>query len=205
MAQKMDLRKEYRHLYNPSVKEPAIVEVPDFDFLMIDGHGDPNRSLEYQQAVEGLFSLAYTIKFEVKRSMGVDYGVMPLEGLWWVEDMANFSIDHKDDWDWTMMILQPEMVSADLVAKCQAQALKKKNNPALDKIRYQRYSEGTSVQLMHIGPYAEEGSNIARMHAFAKTQGYRLHGKHHEIYLGDVRKTAPEKLKTVLRQPVRQS
>lgn len=205
MAQILDLRKEYRHFYNPSSRAPEIVEVPTFDFLMIDGHGDPNLSAEYQQAVEALYSLAYTIKFEVKRSHGIDFTVMALEGLWWAEDMTQFSTQRKQDWDWTMMIMQPDLVSAELVASCQAQALKKKKKPAIEKIRFERYEEGTAVQLLHIGPYAEEGPNIARMHAFAQEQGYALHGKHHEIYLGDPRRSAPEKLKTVLRQPLRRS
>jgi hypothetical protein len=181
----------------------VIVTVPKLNFLMIDGHGDPNTSQEYKASIEALFSLAYAIKFEVKKKFGIDYGVMPLEGLWWVEDMTKFSVDDKSSWDWTMMMMQPEYVTPDLVEAMRVQVRKKKNLVLLSDIRFEPYVEGVSVQLMHIGPFSAEGPNIARMHAFAKEEGYELAGKHHEIYLNDFRKTVPERLKTVLRQPIR--
>jgi hypothetical protein len=200
---KIDLKKTYKNLYNPPAKEPVIVDVPAFNFLMIDGHGDPNTSLDYQDAITALFGLSYALKFAVRKAQGIDYAVMPLEGLWWVPEMSSFSVADKSAWDWTAMILQPEYVTPALVEQMRAETAKKKDLPALSKCRFEAYAEGTSVQLMHIGPYAAEGPNIARMHAFALAQGYQLAGKHHEIYLNDFRKTAPERLTTVVRQPVR--
>lgn len=207
MTDPMDLSKEYKHLYKPSTKEPGIVEVPAFNFLMIDGHGNPNTSPEYVAALEALYSLAYTLKFAIKKSTGVDFKVMPLEGLWWVKggqnDQAEFVKQEKDSWFWTMMIHQPPVVTPEWVETARQQALAKKGAPIrIPEIRFENYHEGLSVQLMHIGPYSEEGPNIARIHAFALSQGYRLEGKHHEIYLGDPRRAAPEKLQTVVRQPI---
>nr|HMN63224.1 GyrI-like domain-containing protein [Anaerolinea sp.] len=187
----------------PSVKDPVIVTVPSFNFLMLDGKGDPNHSPAYQAVVEALYQFSYTLKFAIKKAGGVDYKVMPLEGLWWAEDMSDFIAGRRDDWLWTMLILQPEPVTPDWVEKTRVQLLAKKDSsPLCEKVRFETYDEGLSVQLMHIGPYAAEGPNIARMHAFANEQGCRLRGKHHEIYLSDPRRAAPEKMKTVLRQPV---
>jgi hypothetical protein len=202
MAEKIDLLKQMKPLYSPG-KDPVVVDVPEMNFLMIDGHGDPNSSPEYQAALEGLFSLAYTLKFAYKKAEGVDYGVMPAEGLWWVEDMRLFTSHDKSNWDWTMMIAQPDFISAEWVERARSAAVKKKDLPALSKIRFEAYSEGLSMQLMHIGPFAAEGPNIARIHACIEQQGYELHGKHHEIYLSDFRKATPEKLRTVIRQPMR--
>jgi hypothetical protein len=202
VPEKIDLLKVWKHLYAPT-KDPAVVEVPPINYLMIDGHGDPNRAPEYQAAVEALFSLAYTLKFAIKKAEGIDYGVMPLQGLWWVDDMRLFSVDDKSSWDWTMMIAQPEWVTPQWVERSRAEAMKKKKLPALDKIRFESYLEGQCAQMLHIGPYADEGPNIARLHDFIVQQGRQLSGKHHEIYLSDVRRTAPEKLKTILRQPVK--
>lgn len=199
---KLDMKKEWKHLYSPSTKEPAIIEVPTFNFLMIDGTGDPNTAQEYKDAVSALYSLAYAIKFAVKKAQGIDFAVMPLQGLWWVEDMRLFSTTPKDDWSWTMMILQPDLVTAALVEEQRAVARQKKDLPAIDALRFEPYHEGTCVQLMHLGPYADEGPNIARMHQYAFEQGYQLDGKHHEIYLSDPSRTAPERLKTILRQPI---
>jgi hypothetical protein len=131
-----------------------------------------------------------------------DYVVPPLEGLWWVEDMDQFSMDDKDSWSWTMMIMQPPWVTPDLVDEARAEASRKKDSPALSRLRLAPYHEGLSVQILYLGPYDEEGPTIARMHAFADEQGYDLRGKHHEIYLSDPRRTAPERLKTVIRQPI---
>jgi hypothetical protein len=199
---KIDLRKELRHLYQPSARQFEVVDVPAMNFLMLDGHGDPNRNPAYQEAVNALYTLAYSIKFALK-PQGVEYTVPPLEGLWWMENMDEFSLAAKDRWDWTMMIMQPESVTSDLVEQARTQAMRKKGSPMLAGIRFGAYHEGLSVQIMYIGAYADEGPTIARMHAFIKENGYEPAGKHHEIYLGDPRKTAPEKLKTVLRQPIR--
>jgi hypothetical protein len=203
MVEKLDLRKTYKKLYTPGNKEPEIVDVPEFQFLMIDGKGNPNTSVEYQDKLMALYQLAYTMKFIFKKSEGVDYSVMPLEGLWWAKDMQAFTLSQKDDWLWTMMIMLPDFITpAHVEESCHA-VLKKKESPFIHQVRLEKFHEGLSVQLMHIGPYSAEGSNIARMHAFAAEKGYRLRDKHHEIYLSDPRRTAPEKLRTVIRQPIR--
>lgn len=197
----IDIRKDLKSLYSPSHKEFSIVEAPPLNFLMIDGHGDPNHAPQYQQAVEALYALAYPIKFALKKQ-GYDYVVPPLEGLWWMENMAEFSLERKADWDWTMMIMQPEPVTAPLVGRVRSEVMAKKNMEALARVRLEEYAEGLAVQILYYGAYADEGPTIARLHAFAREQGYVLRGKHHEIYLGDPRRTAPEKLKTIIRQPV---
>ncbi len=202
--QKIDFKKEWKHLYKPSPKKIDIVDVPKMNFLMTDGRGDPNTSQEFQEAVEALFGVSYTAKFMVKKSeTAVDYAVMPLEGLWWADDMAEFSIERKADWRWTAMIMQPEYVTQDLLQAAMAQVKKKKNPSALSKLRFDTYHEGQAAQIMHIGPFAEEGPTIEKIHQFIFDNGYELSGKHHEIYLSDFRRTAPEKLKTVIRQPCR--
>jgi len=200
----MDWKKDLKTLYFPPA-QPVLVEVPPMNFLMLDGHGDPNGSVQYQQVVEALFSLAYGIKFGIKKADGVDFAVYPPEGLWWVEDMALFSIEDKSSWDWTMMIAQPECVTAEWVEQARKEALKKKGLPLLEQVRFECYAEGQAAQIMHTGPYAIEGPTVARLHAFIDSQGLVKTGKHHEIYLSDVRRTAPDKLKTVIRQPAQGS
>ncbi len=201
-ATKVDFKREYRDLYKAG-REPALVDVPELAFLMVDGHGDPNTAAEYTQAIEALYTVSYTLKFTIKRSPGgFDYGVMPLEGLWWVEDMTRFDVSEKSDWDWTAMIMQPDEVMQDLLEEALASATAKKSLPAAAKLRLERWQEGPSAQIMHVGPYSAEGPTIERLHAFIAESGRGLRGKHHEIYLGDPRRTAPEKLKTVIRQPV---
>jgi len=199
---KIDLKKEWNELYRPSAKQVSIVDVPPFNYLMIDGRGDPNIAQEYKEAVETLYAVAYTLKFMLKKGeIGQDYVVMPLQGLWWVESMVDFSVEKKGEWQWTMMILQPQPVTAAMVEEALAQAAKKKNPPALDKVRLEILHEGPSAQIMHIGPYADEAPNIAKIHQFITAEGAHLRGKHHEIYLSDPRRAAPEKLKTIIRQP----
>jgi hypothetical protein len=200
---KVDLRRDLKHLYNPSTKAVALVDVPPMNFLMLDGSGDPNTSPDYVAAIEALFTLSYALKFRVKQSPdGVDYAVMPLEGLWWVDDPSQFSMRDKGAWQWTAMIMQPPYVTAALVAEMVAETQKRKGLAALEKIRFAEYPEGLTAQIMHIGPYAAEEPTIARLHGFIAENGYTPRGKHHEIYLKDGRRTAPEKLQTVVRQPV---
>jgi hypothetical protein len=199
---KIDFKKELKHLYSSSAKEVVAVDVPAMNFLMVDGEGDPNTAQQYREAVEALFSVAYTIKFMVKKEAGVDYGVMPLEGLWWVDDMAKFSTERKDEWKWTSMIMQPKYVTAKHVNTAIEAVHKKRTLPALSKLRFENFHEGAAAQIMHIGPYSAEGPNIAKIHAFIRNSGHALSGKHHEIYLNDARRAAPEKLKTILRQPM---
>ncbi|MFH2108072.1 MAG: GyrI-like domain-containing protein [Chrysiogenia bacterium] len=199
---KIDLKKELKHLYQPSAKEVVLVEVPAMNFLMVDGEGDPNTSSSYQEAIEALFSVAYAIKFKVKKTLAIDYGVLPLEGLWWADDMAKFSVDDKSAWKWTIMIMQPEFVSEALVCDTIAEVKKKKDLPALALLRFAPFNEGKCAQILHIGPFSAEGPTIARVHAFIASMG-KLSGKHHEIYLSDIRKADPARWKTVIRQPLR--
>lgn len=200
---KLDLKRELAYLYGPSPKEVALIEVPPLNYLMVDGAGDPNTSPEYAQALEALYSLAYTVKFACKKQLATDFVVLPLEGLWWTPDMADFSVERKGAWLWTMMIMQPALVTEELVIAALAEVRRKKPSPALDRLRFEAYHEGLCVQVMHLGRYDAEGPTIARLHAWAAEHGHALAGKHHEIYLGDPRRTEPARLKTVLRQPVR--
>jgi hypothetical protein len=202
---KVDFKKEMKELYNPPSAKISVVDVPPMNFVMVDGVGDPNKSQEYQDAVEALYSISYAIKFMVKKEKAIDYGVMPLEGLWWTDDMTRFTTDNKDIWKWTSMIMQPEYVSEELFNRALEQVKKKKSLPSLAKAKFQSFHEGLSVQTMYIGAFAEEGPTIEKLHNYIRDNGYVFDGltrKHHEIYLSDFRKTAPEKLKTVVRQPV---
>jgi len=200
---KLDLKKELRHLYQPSTKEVTAVDVPPMHYLMIDGKGDPNTAQEYSDAIEALFAVAYTIKFAVKKgALAIDYGVMPLEGLWWAEDMSKFSSEDKSDWLWTAMIVQPPFVSEEMVESAIVEVRKKKNPVALSKLRFEAFDEGHCAQIMHIGPFSEEGPNIEKVHHYIESSGHQRRGKHHEIYLSDIRRTAPEKWKTIIRQPM---
>jgi hypothetical protein len=199
---KIDYRKEYGDWYTAATAKPKLVMLSPLNYLMIDGKGDPNTSVEYQQAVEAIYPVAYGIKFKIKRESGLDYGVLPLQGLWWVPDMDLFSTSSKDDWLWTAMILQPPVVTEELFIETLAEVRKKKKDLAgLTKVRFESYHEGQAAQIMHIGPYADEAPTIQKLHEFILSQGYILQGKHHEIYLGDPRRTAPERLRTIIRQP----
>ncbi len=201
-----DWKKDCKTLYFPPA-HPVLVEVPPMNFLMIDGHGNPNNNPQYALAVEALFSLAYTLKFAIKKTGGVEYAVYPAEGLWWQETLAEFSVEHKENWEWTMMIAQPEVVDSAWVERARAEVMKKKKGEdallaTVARVRLETYAEGLSAQVMHTGPFSAEGPVIAGLHAFIRAQGGANRGKHHEIYLSDFRRTAPEKLKTVIRQPV---
>ena len=202
---KIDFKNEYKNLYNPTSKEVVIVEVPAFNYLMIDGSGNPNTAQAYREAVEALFGVSYTLKFMVKKGkQAVDYGVLPLEGLWWAENLSAFVEGLKDAWKWTAMIMQPgNLVTEALVNEAVEQVKKKKNLPSLAKLRFEEFQEGLSVQIMHLGPFSAEKPTIEKLHDFIKQKGYVSSGKHHEIYLSDPSKTAPEKMKTVLRQPIK--
>jgi hypothetical protein len=201
--EKRDLKKELKHLYQPSAKEVIPVDVPPMNYLMVDGKGDPNTSQEYADAIETLFAVSYAVKFMVKKGpLAMDYGVMPLEGLWWATDMSKFTAKDKSNWKWTMMIMQPSFVSRTLIERAITDVKKKKNLPALSKLRLETFSEGTCAQILHIGPFSEEGPTVDKLHQFIDARGKRS-GKHHEIYLSDIRKTNPAKWKTVIRQPMR--
>lgn len=200
---KIDFKKELKRLYLPPAKEAELVDVSPMNFLMIDGAGDPNRERSYQEAVEALFSVAYAVKFKVKKTLAIDYGLPPLEGLWWADDMAAFLAGDKAKWKWTMMIMQPEFVHAAMVRDTVAEVGKKKALPALARLRLAKFAEGKCAQILHVGPFSTEGPTIARVHAFIASLGGKLAGKHHEIYLSDIRKADPAKWKTVIRQPMK--
>ncbi len=201
--EKVDPKKQLKHLYGASVRTIALVEVPALNFLMIDGEGDPNTTQAFTDAVEALYSVSYTAKFMVKKGpLAIDYGVLPLESLWWTDDMAQFSPNNKGIWKWTVLIMQPQWVTADLVHDARQQAAKKKALPLLPDLRFESFEEGKAAQVLHIGPYADEAPTIERLHQFIADQGLERCGKHHEIYLNDPRRTDPAKLKTIIRQPV---
>lgn len=202
---KVDFKKELKHLYRPSAKDFQLVDVPAMNFLMIDGHGDPNTDQSYSDAVEALYGVAYKLKFASKKETGRDYVVPPLEGLWWAEDMDTFTISRdKSAWDWTMMIMTPDWITQPMFAEAVEVVRKSNALPALEKIRLEPYHEGLSVQILHIGSFDDEGPTIAKLHQeYMPQNGLQENGKHHEIYLSDPRRVAPEKLKTILRQPVK--
>lgn len=198
---KVDLKKELKHLYSASARQVVQVEVPALRFLMIDGEGDPNTSKQYVAAVEALFSVSYTVKFMVKRAeQAVDYAVMPLEGLWWSEDLSSFGTNDRAQWKWTMMILQPDFVSDEWIYRALDNVKRKKQLPELDALRLETFTEGSCCQILHVGPFTEEGPTIARLHDFILERS-SLTGKHHEVYLSDIRRAAPNKWKTIIRQP----
>ena len=200
---KIDLKKELKHLYQPSAKEVSVVDVPTMNYLMVDGVGDPNTAKSFADAVEALFAVSYTAKFKVKKgATAIDYGVMPLEGLWWSDDMSSFTVADKSRWKWTAMIMQPPFITQDLITQAMEEVEEKKNPVALPKLRWESFSEGRCAQIMHIGPFSEEGPTVQKVHSFIDSIGKRV-GKHHEIYLSDIRKADPAKWKTVIRQPLR--
>lgn len=204
---KVDLKKVYRDLYRPSAKEVSLVDVPELQFAMLDGRVEaeesPRESASFQDAVGALYSISYALKFMSKKREvdPVDYSVMALEGLWWV-DSGDFDFNRKEAWNYTLMMLQPNHVTAEMWRDALAEQTRKKPNPLLAELRLQRFREGLSIQMMHVGPYADEPRTLAQMQAFCVANGYAYRGKHHEIYLGDPRRVQTEKLQTILRQPV---
>ncbi|MBI1276614.1 MAG: hypothetical protein GC179_00660 [Anaerolineaceae bacterium] len=200
---KLDLKKTYKDLYNPPSKTVSEVVVPPMNYIMVDGIGDPNNQAEFQPRVEVLYALSYTLKFASKEQLGIDYGVMPTEGLWWVEGLkpVDPTVSDRSDWKWTLMIMQPEQITREFYDSAVEVVRRKKNPELLPNCRFEMLDEGRAAQIMHIGPYSAEMPNIERVHAYIAKRGGVPTGKHHEIYVGDPRKSAPEKLKTVLRQP----
>lgn len=198
---KIDFKKQLKHLYNPSDKKVEIVEVPRMNFLMVDGEGDPNTSKSFSDAIEALYPISYTLKFMVKNGeIGIDYGVLPLEALWWADDMSAFTTGDKDAWKWTLMIMQPAFITSKMIAKVKEEVEKKKKPVSLPLVRFETFKEGKAAQILHIGPFSEEGPTIEKVHLFIKDSGSHRVGKHHEIYLSDIRRAAPEKWKTIVRQ-----
>lgn len=195
---KLDLKTNLKHVYTSPVQEVVTVEVPAMQYLMLDGQGDPNTAQDYKDAVEALYTVAYTTKFLLKKEAAIDYPVMPLEGLWWADGGREAP---RENWQWTMMIMQPDCVTEVWFAEACRQAQRKKSLCALEKIRLEQFSEGTVVQIMHVGPFADEGPTLEKLHRFLEEHGYTFRGKHHEIYLSHPNRTAPERLRTILRQP----
>jgi len=200
---KYDVRKQFKELYAPRARDFELVTVPPLNYLMLDGQGNPGTAPAYTAALEALYSVSYAVKFASKHA-GRDYAVGPLEGLWTADDPDAFTRGDKDSWKWTMMIPQPDWVGAaevqDGIAKTAA-----KKAPALDLLRLETLDEGLSLQILHIGSYAAEAPTLQRLHAeFMPANGFGFAGPHHEIYLSDARRVAPDKLRTILRQPVRQ-
>jgi len=209
---KLDLKKQYKDLYNPGAKKVVVLKVPKLNYILVDGTIPPNIPVgdapDYKNALETLYGLSYTLKFMLKlrEKNPIDYPVMPLEGLWWTKGSTkDANVSRKQPWYFTAMIMQPKPVTAALFTAARRQlAAKRKPAPAmLGKARFATFEEGLCMQIMHIGPYSEEPATIAKMSAFALDNGYKVHDKHHEIYLGDPRRTAPAKLKTVLRHPIK--
>jgi hypothetical protein len=195
--------RSHEQLSRAKVGVPEIVDVPPASFLMIDGRGDPNTSAVYAGAVQALYSAAYQIKFAIKKAGGPAERVAPLEGLWWGAEGLDFAAPTKDMWHWTMMIRLPMVATDLLVANALAAAADRRPELALDQIRIERFVEGLAAQVMHLGPYTGERATIELLHAFIAEQGYQRTGRHHEIYLSDPRRTAPARLRTLIRQPVR--
>jgi len=181
-----------------------ILDVPDQRYLMVDGHGDPNTSPVFTEAVETLYPVAYTLKFASKRDLGRDYVVPPLEGLWWSDDLESFTTARdKDRWDWTLMLLVPDWLDRGAVEAAIEQVRTKKRAARLDDLRLGTLTEGRCVQTLHVGSFDDEADVLARLHhEFLPDNGLRMAGTHHEIYLSDFRKVVPEKQRTILRQPV---
>lgn len=203
--EKVDLKKTHRTLYGPKAGLISEVVVPAFRFLMVDGQGDPGKAKSYRDAVEALFSLSYTIKFMVKKwPEALDYAVMPLEGLWWADDLNDFVKGCRDRWKWTMMIHQPPFITEAMVKQAAKTLAGKKELPSLAQVRFEPFEEGFCAQTLHVGPFSAEGPTIEKLHGFIEERG-GLRGKHHEIYLSDIRKADPKKWKTVLRQPMGQT
>jgi hypothetical protein len=196
---KIDLRGELRYLYSPSGTKAQTVDVPQFSFLMVDGKGDPN-SAEFADAIDALYSLSFTLKFTVRKTSAIDYPVMALEALWGSKSGVFDATDRKG-WNWTAMIMQPDFVDAELCRRAVVDVRKKKDLKALGTARLEVFHEGLSAQILHVGPYSAEAPTIERLHEYIKESGGNPRGRHHEIYMGDPRRAAPSKLRTILRQP----
>lgn len=202
--EKIDFKKELAQFYKSSSKKFSQITVPPLKYLMVDGKGDPNTSADYAEAIEALYSVSYTLKFMSKKDLGQDYVVPPLEGLWWADDMTSFAKGHKESWKWTAMIMVPGWITKTMVKQAVRSLEEKKENPKFAELRHEILKEGKSVQILHIGPYDMEAAMLDRMHNdFMPSNDLIFNGKHHEIYLSDPRKVAPDKLRTIIRQPVK--
>lgn len=197
---KRDLKKELKEMYSASAKKCAFVTAPEMNFIMADGRGDPNNNPSFQEAVEALFAVSYTIKFAVKKAGGGDFAVMPLEGLWWSD--GPFDMKNRGNWLWTAMIMQPPHVTSQTFNAALKTAAAKKDLPGLVRLRFEPFTEGYAAQILHTGSFSTEPPTVRALDGFIAENGCEQSGKHHEIYLTDMRRTAPEKLKTIIRHPV---
>jgi len=201
--EKLDFKKKLKEYYSASKDKFMIVNIPEMNFLSVAGEGDPNTSKSFKEAVELLYAFAYSIKFMFKRGPEqIDYGVMPLEGLWWTDDMSTFSVKRKSEWQWKIMIMQPEIVTKEYFDRALDQVKLKKTFSNYDRIKFESFREGLSAQTLHVGPFEKEGPVIVELHKYIEDGGYKPVDKHHEIYLSDIRRAAPEKWKTIIRQPI---
>lgn len=205
---KVDFKKTLKPFYNPKPKTYEIVKIPKMNFIMIDGKGVPGVSQIYMDSLAALYPIAYKTKFLAK-AKDQDYVVPPLQALWWAENMDDFINGNKQNWQWTLMLMQPDWVNVDMIEQARAMAAAKNPPKLLDQVRIETYDEGLVAQYMHIGAYDDEGPVLKVMHEdYISQQGYKMPEltakitKHHEIYLSDPRRVAPEKLKTILRQPI---
>ena len=203
--EKIDFKKTLASLYNPkNTSTWELIDVPEMNYLMVDGEGNPNTAKSFADAVEALYAVSYTLKFMSKRVLGKDYGVAPLEGLWYADDMKIFEAGDKDSYKWTLIIMQPEWITEAMITDAIEQVKAKKNPIALSKLYFKPYHEGSSLQLLHIGSFDAEAPKLQELHCtYMPAHGYEFGGHHHEIYLSDMRRVAPDKLKTILRQPIR--
>lgn len=202
--EKIDYKRQLKHLYSPSNKIINMVDVPIMKFLTIDSEADSDMDKSFKESAEALIRLSYTIKFIIKKSdFGIDYISMPLEGIWWNGSGKLPSIEDKSKLRWTLCIMQPDFITEDIFQEGIEKTRKKKSLPYLDKVKMDYFEEGLSLQIMHIGPYSEENETIERLQAYLEVNGYELNGRYHEIYLGDPRRARPENLKTIIRQPIK--
>lgn len=197
----IDLKKELKPFYTASAAKPVLVDVPPMNILAVDGMGDPSGP-GFQEAVGTLYSVAYTMKFAFKKEKSVDYPVMALEGLWDADDIGDFAGGRRENWKWTVFIVHPDIIAETDVARTVDAVKAKTKFPRFPEVRFERFVEGRAAQILHVGPYSAEGPTIERLHRFVNEQGLKFRGRHHEIYLGDPRRAAPEKLRTILRHPV---
>ncbi len=199
--EKIDLRKQFKELYSPREK-PEILEIPKFGYITYTGRGEPG-GVAYTMALNALYSTIYSLKFASKKQ-GRDFMVMPLEGLWWWDNPKVVNLEDappREMWNWTAMIMVPDFITHEILEKLKAEIAERKEN-AIKKVRLERFKEGLSAQILHVGKFSDEPRSQKILHGFIKEQGYRLRGTHHEIYLSNPRRTAPEKWKTILRHPV---
>ncbi|HSP38885.1 MAG TPA: GyrI-like domain-containing protein [Frankiaceae bacterium] len=200
MTAQVAFRQTHEELYGTR-RSPEIVEVPPATFLMANGQGEPETSAAFAQGIQALYSVVYPLTFTLKKAGATNLHVPPLEGLWDAGSQQLLEVP-KDEWNWTLMLRLPEMATVALVQESIAAAARKKPELPVRELRAMELVEGTAAQVLHVGPYDAEGPTIERLHAFIADEGYRPHGRHHEIYLGDPRRAAPAKLRTLLRQPV---